>query len=325
MTTTLLIILLLFCPNFNKCEAFVHFIGNFACCTENKSKNKHVSASSAKDDDSLQSVRFALTERQQQFWEVVENGLDDIEERYKSKGENIDRIRQFGRSARGEINPPVPTVEYHEPSEEHVDGLSARPFWGKNEFSWAQQLEDSIEIIQKEFESNIIRQSEIFKGDSQWQRKIMGDGWSAIRLQRMGAWNTENIQTFPQTYKLIKKLNIPLAVRGVCFARQDSCSGVAPHSDGRNFILTHHLGLKVPKGCWIEVGSVRKEWEENKLLTLDTSFTHSTGNPTNDDRYILIIDFWHPELTEAEKAGLTLLYDIRNKFDSGSIVPKTTR
>ena len=39
----------------------------------------------------------ALTERQMQFWEDVEEGLDDIENFYAKKGEDIDRIRQFGR------------------------------------------------------------------------------------------------------------------------------------------------------------------------------------------------------------------------------------
>ena len=38
----------------------------------------------------------ALTERQEQFWEDVEDGLDDIEKYYRDKGENIDRIRRFG-------------------------------------------------------------------------------------------------------------------------------------------------------------------------------------------------------------------------------------
>ena len=38
----------------------------------------------------------ALTERQQQFWEDVEEGLDDIEKYYRKKGESIDRIRRFG-------------------------------------------------------------------------------------------------------------------------------------------------------------------------------------------------------------------------------------
>ena len=38
----------------------------------------------------------ALTERQQQFWEDVEEGLDDIEKYYRERGSNIDRIRRFG-------------------------------------------------------------------------------------------------------------------------------------------------------------------------------------------------------------------------------------
>lgn len=39
----------------------------------------------------------ALTERQMQFWEDVEEGLDDVEEVYASKGQDIDRIRMFGK------------------------------------------------------------------------------------------------------------------------------------------------------------------------------------------------------------------------------------
>jgi hypothetical protein len=32
-----------------------------------------------------------------QFWEDVEDGLDDIDNVYASKGQNIDRIRVFGK------------------------------------------------------------------------------------------------------------------------------------------------------------------------------------------------------------------------------------
>ena len=56
---------------------------------------------------------------------------------------------------------------------------------------------------------------------------------------------------------------------------------------------------------------------------MDTSFIHSTGHPTDEDRHVLIIDFCHPELTEAEKAALPFVYDLRNKFESG-IVPFRT-
>ena len=95
--------------------------------------------------------------------------------------------------------------------------------------------------------------------------------------------------------------------------------GVKPHSDGRNFILTCHLGLDIPKDCWIAVGGERREWQTNKAIVFDTSFTHETYNNSEDDRFVLIIDFWHPELTLPERQALEYIYDARNKFESGEL------
>lgn len=39
----------------------------------------------------------ALTERQMQFWEDVDDGLVDVEQVYAAKGQKIDRIRTFGK------------------------------------------------------------------------------------------------------------------------------------------------------------------------------------------------------------------------------------
>ena len=50
-----------------------------------------------------------------------------------------------------------------------------------------------------------------------------------------------------------------------------------------------------------------------------TSFEPSTGNPSSEDRHVLIIDFWHPELSDVERAGLEYIYDLRNKFESGKV------
>ena len=155
-------------------------------------------------------------------------------------------------SARGEIPPPSGSVLGHQPSEEHVEGLTAKPFWDlvaqPDLFPWAAGLEEKADVIAQEFEEKLAKDQEMFASDSAWQNQVMGQGWSAIRLQRLGVWNTKNCNEFPKTYQLLQSLDIPLAVRGVCFARQNPGSGVEPHTDGRNFILTSHLGLKVPKG-----------------------------------------------------------------------------
>ena len=40
---------------------------------------------------------YALTDRQLQFWEDCEDGLKDIENFYLSKGQDLDRIYEFGK------------------------------------------------------------------------------------------------------------------------------------------------------------------------------------------------------------------------------------
>ena len=135
-----------------------------------------------------------------------------------------------------------------------MDGLTAKPYWDvvsdPKTFPWAAQLEEKSHIIIEELQEKLEKDAEkrIFMGDSAWQNGVMGKGWSAFRLQRLGVWNVENCKEFPRTYDLLKSLNIPIAIRGVCFARQGPGSGVNPHSDGRNFILTSHLGLSIPEG-----------------------------------------------------------------------------
>ena len=215
---------------------------------------------------SSSTIMNALTERQLQFWEDVEDGLEAVGRTIDVSGSNTDgldyqtddefqRIRQFVKSAKGDIPPPKPVTDHHDPSEEHIDGLTALPYWDitadENEslFPWAQKLEENCHVITEELEKNLAdRQSAMFAGDSAWQNNVMGSGWTAVRLQRLGQWNVANCQAFPKTYALLQELEIPLAVRGVCFARQTPQTGVQPHSDGRNFILTTHVALKIPTG-----------------------------------------------------------------------------
>eukprot|EP00601_Ochromonadales_sp_CCMP2298_P009253 CAMPEP_0173203708 /NCGR_PEP_ID=MMETSP1141-20130122/19679_1 /TAXON_ID=483371 /ORGANISM="non described non described, Strain CCMP2298" /LENGTH=310 /DNA_ID=CAMNT_0014129215 /DNA_START=117 /DNA_END=1049 /DNA_ORIENTATION=+ len=243
------------------------------------------------------------------FFEIVESGLDDRFEK-----EEISRIGRFCQSAKLEVPYPKPLGNMHDPCEEFVEGLTAKPWWDAGDFAWSEQLEAQSAQISAELKK-VLAEQELFKGDSRFQ-KTMGEGWTALRLQRLGEWNKANVALFPITTKIVQSLDIPLAVRGVMFAKQSPGSGVQPHSDGRNFILTAHLGLAVPKECWISVAGERRPWAEDKLIVFDTSFTHETGNESEQDRYVLIIDFWHPELMPKEREALKFIYDCRNKYDS---------
>ena len=50
-------------------------------------------------------------------------------------------------------------------------------------------------------------------------QQTMGAGWTAYRLQRFGQWIDDNCVLFPQTIEILRALPIPLAMRGVMFAK----------------------------------------------------------------------------------------------------------
>ena len=84
--TLLALLLVLLCSQL--CDAFAGNGGGVS--TQSYAKMMMTIASSS-------TPLSALTERQMQFWEDVEDGLDDIENFYAKKGQSIDRIRQFGK------------------------------------------------------------------------------------------------------------------------------------------------------------------------------------------------------------------------------------
>lgn len=263
-----------------------------------------------------------LTERQEQFWEMLEEDLnDDVVPEFGKTA--LARVYEFIKYCKGEIDiPPLPMGQEIDP--EYFPGLRAQPWWDPEVCGeWIEKVQEGLPYVQGEL-ADLLEEDEAKLISDSVQNNVMGGGWSGFRLQRLGDWLPKNCEQFPQTVQLLKEAGAPLAMRGVIVARQAPGSGVAPHSDGRNFFLTAHFGLSVPEDCDMTAGGVTKEWEEDGCIILDTSFVHSTRNDSEEDRFVLIVDFWHPDLTEAEREALEYIYDFRTKFEQGKIkyIPK---
>mmetsp|Transcript_20877 Transcript_20877/g.63642 ORF Transcript_20877/g.63642 Transcript_20877/m.63642 type:complete len:87 (+) Transcript_20877:265-525(+) len=41
---------------------------------------------------------------------------------------------------------------------------------------------------------------------------------------------------------------------------------------------------------------------------MDTSFIHSTENNTDQDRFVLLLRVWHPEVTKIEREALSFVF-----------------
>jgi aspartyl/asparaginyl beta-hydroxylase (cupin superfamily) len=76
---------------------------------------------------------------------------------------------------------------------------------------------------------------------------------------------------------------------------------IAPHRGPTNLRLRCHLAISAPAGdCAIRVGDETRRWHEGKCLVFDDFLVHEAWNHTDEDRVVLIVDLWHPELTATE-------------------------
>lgn len=109
------------------------------------------------------------------------------------------------------------------------------------------------------------------------------------------------------------------------FSRLQPQTHIKPHCGPTNLRWTAHLGLVIPTNnsnnnktisesdsaedclssspCRIRIGNKWTSWSVGKVLLFDDSFEHEVRNDTNEDRVVLLIRVWHPELISRGGAG----------------------
>lgn len=82
---------------------------------------------------------------------------------------------------------------------------------------------------------------------------------------------------------------------------------IAPHYGYSNAKLRCQLPLQVPGRCRLKVGEHEVEQREGKCIVFDDSFLHSAWNDSDEPRFVLVFDFFHPDLTPEEVQYLARL------------------
>ena len=220
-------------------------------------------------------------------------------------------------------------VYLQQPSALYYPRLPQIQFYERERFDWAPAFEAETRAIREELtalvesgasfspyvEAEPDRPRQDFHG-------MLGDpSWGAFYLWRDGAPVAENAARCPRTMAALEK--VPLSRIGsrtpsVLFSRLDPGAHIPPHTGMLNCRLICHLPLVVPEGCWLRVGNETRAWEEGKLLIFDDSIEHEAKNPTGETRIILLFDIWRPELDEAERRGLSAIFEAIDGFPAAA-------
>jgi hypothetical protein len=111
--------------------------------------------------------------------------------------------------------------------------------------------------------------------------------------------STEVVET---PYCFFRVSAIPRQYNHALFSALAPNTHVRAHYGPTNKKLRCHLPLCVPPGgrCTITVSGESVVLEEGKCILFDDSFLHEASNVSDLPRVVLIVDTWHPDLTDEE-------------------------
>jgi len=181
-------------------------------------------------------------------------------------------------------------------------GLSHMPVYDPASFDWAQQLESAVGDIRAEFLA--LRQQGKLRPHPQ---KLADAGsWNTYYLYSNGIRYDSHCEACPKTAAAVEGLPGAGQAGGVYFSVMQAGTHVLPHCGPTNTRIRCHLGLIVPESSVIRVGERRIHWRLDGCIIFDDSYDHEVWNP-DAERAVLIVDIWHPDLTETERWALGLI------------------
>jgi len=212
-------------------------------------------------------------------------------------------------------------VFHSDPSHYHYPGLVEREFHPREDFPWLGAFEAATPAIVAELEGLLragTARSEPYIQYAagtpvrQWAALNHSLDWTAFHLLHGGRDIAANTQRCPVTMALLASIDQPRILNrspNAMFSLLKPHTRIPPHTGIANTRLVCHLPLVVPDGCWFRVGAERREWRPGEAFVFDDTIEHEAANDSDQPRFVLIFDIWHPGLNAAARAAVARMME----------------
>ena len=198
---------------------------------------------------------------------------------------------------------------YQNPTVIGLFGYCSRPVW--NISSVTDLLESNIKSITDEYKAlqeNCSYYEKLrAKCDSKYSNSV--DNWKVYHLMDEGMMTSANLLHCPTVAKVLASLNICACSLGYAyFSTLSGKTTIEPHYGVTNVKLRVQIPLLNQPNlsdCYITINKQDYLYEEGKAIIFDDSYLHSVKNESRIDRVVLLIDIWHPDLSEKDIKTLT--------------------
>ncbi len=206
-----------------------------------------------------------------------------------------------------------------QPTSFYYPRLPQIPFYDPADFAWTAALAAALPAIRAEAEAVMAHGAGIapyVEADPDRPNKghaLLADArWSAFHLFRNGLPIADHAARCPATMAALAQAPLP-RIAGTApmalFSILAPHTHIPPHNGMLNTRLICHLPLIVPDGCRLRVGAETRDVRAGEVLLFDDSIEHEAWNDSDAPRAILLFEVWRPELTEAERQALTVMFE----------------
>jgi len=188
-------------------------------------------------------------------------------------------------------------------------GLSKQAFLDPSVFAMIAALESRFEEIKKEAKDI---GSSAYRAEAEPISRV--GSWDVFFFYERGKKNIENCRLCPTITSIIEEHPAVTTMAGLIYlSKLAPGTVISRHQGPTNIRVRCHLGIDIPTGeCRLEVNGEVHQWNEGKCIVFDDSFEHRVWNLTDQERLILIVDLWHPDLTALEISLIRGLHGFAN-------------
>jgi aspartyl/asparaginyl beta-hydroxylase (cupin superfamily) len=240
-------------------------------------------------------------------------------DRIMDGGSELSRVKHFLLACAGERVSVAPGGRLQRPDYPCFPGLQNRPWHDPQDFEAVRILEAVFDDIRAEA-MQLHQEAEIDYSAAAHPWRSWKQPWTLLRpdaaprtwtvylLHHMGVRVEDVNSCCPKTLAVVNTL--PRACTAYAwgdfvFSAMNAGSHLRAHCSIDNLRVRIHLGLVVPEGCSLRVGTETRSWEAGRCLVFEDSFEHEVWNRSSQRRIVLIADLWHPDLSEVEIDALT--------------------
>ena len=204
-------------------------------------------------------------------------------------------------------------------------GIEVSPFHDPLKFEFIQTILDNRSVIIEELlalKSIGGNGFQPYKNPNKTSDIKSKDGVGTL-ANDSGEWNVyylflhelkfeSNCKQCPETIKIIEK-TVPRQYYHAFFSAVTPGTHIISHNGPTNRKLRVHIPLLNVDGSRIRVGDLTKWFKEGEAVVFDDSFNHESWHSGDKTRINLILDFWHPDLSDSEVKFFKMLQQARLK------------